>query len=108
MSIACGFSAKAASDAVLRLLSAAGLLNDGDILPSQAADAVEITVGDGFGLDQLAADAETASPGFEEIGGRCQINAAGRHQTDLRQRAAHCLEESGSDYIGGKDFNDIR
>jgi hypothetical protein len=38
------------------------LLNDCDILSSEAANAIEIALSHRLGLNQLAADAETARP----------------------------------------------
>ena len=56
----------------LRLFFFPRLLDDGDILPGQVADAVEILVRDGFGLDELAANAQAAGAGLEEVGRRVQ------------------------------------
>ena len=63
--------------------------------------------GHGLGIDELAADAEAAGPGVQEVGGRVQVHAAGRHEPHLRQRPAHRLEEGRPQHVGGKHFHDV-
>src|SRR5262249_45063459 len=81
--------------------------DDFDVLSSQLADAIEVTVGDGAGLDELAAYAEAAGAGLQEGGGRRQVYAAGRHQPRVRPRRPEGFEERWPDHFGGEDFYDV-
>ncbi len=51
-------------------------LHNVNVLLRQLADAVEVAFRHRPRIDQLTADAETARPGFEELGRRVQIEAA--------------------------------
>ena len=61
-----------------------------------------------FGSTSWLPTPRQQAPAPEELGGRGQIDAAGRHQADLRQRAAHRLEEGRAHHLGGEHLDDVR
>src|SRR5438552_4197847 len=89
------------------LLAGPKRLDDVDVLSSQVADLLEVLLPDRFGIDQLAADAEAACAGLQERRRRFEIDAAGRHDANLRQRPPNRLEKRRSHDLGGKDFDDV-
>src|SRR5437868_14220355 len=86
-------------------LFSSGLFNDGDILAGQFADAIEISFRDRPGFDQLPAHAQATGAGFQERGGRRQIDAARGHEADLRQGITQGLEEGRPHDFRWKNFD---
>src|SRR5712692_11541440 len=82
------------------------LLNYADILASQTANAIKIALSHGLRFNQLATNAKTAGPGLQEFRGGRQIDSAGGHETNLRQRPAHSPEKSRPHDIGREYLDD--
>src|SRR5262249_38571130 len=79
-----------------------------DVLRSQFTDSIEVLGLNGVLVDQSAADTQAACAGAEERGGSCQVNAAGRHQADLRQWGKNALQVVWATRVGWKNLHNIR
>src|SRR5438552_27205 len=82
-------------------------IDNGLILRGKRAEPGKIARRDGLRLDERAPDAGTARPRPKEGFGRLEVDAAGRHQPDLRERAAKRLEEARASQFRREDLHDV-
>ena len=64
--------------------------------------------GSGFGIHEVSSDAEGKGPGFEEVFGGGDRNAAGGDELDLGERGFDALEVGGSAHCRRReDLDDV-